>query len=48
MKLYSDLSAVVLSDLAKTFERKNGKCKMSELFQILFVIVFNSVSVEIY
>lgn len=48
MKLYSDSSAVVLSDLAKTFERKNGKCKLSELFQMLFLIVFNIVSVEMY
>lgn len=36
MKLYCDLSAVVTSDLTKIFEKKNGKCEMSELFQIFF------------
>lgn len=48
MKLYSDLSALVISDLAKTFERINGKCKIPELFQVLFLIVLNCVLVEMY
>lgn len=38
MKLYSDLGAVVISDLAKTFERKNGKCKN---IRALSDLVFN-------
>lgn len=48
MKLYCDLSAVVTSDLTKIFENKNGKCEMSELFQMFFLIVSNSTSVETF